>query len=75
MGLLKQAAKHPEIGICGMASWGEQLPNLKIKFRSIKRKDKWGLPLIDIDCEFKENEKAMRQDMMNSAAEILKALA
>ncbi|MEQ1588630.1 MAG: GMC family oxidoreductase, partial [Cyclobacteriaceae bacterium] len=35
--------------------------------------DKWGLPLLDIDCEFKENEMAMRKDMMNSAAEMLES--
>ena len=35
------------------------------------KKDKWGLPTLEVDCEFKENEKAMRKDMMNSAAEML----
>jgi choline dehydrogenase-like flavoprotein len=31
------------------------------------------LPLLDIDCEWKENEYAMRKDMMNSAAEMLES--
>ena len=35
------------------------------------KKDKWGLPTLDIDCEFKENERIMRKDMMASAAEML----
>ena len=35
------------------------------------KKDKWGLPLADIDCDFKENERAMRKDMKDSAAEML----
>ncbi len=35
------------------------------------KKDKWGLPTLDIDCEFKENEKNMREDMKASAVEML----
>jgi len=31
------------------------------------------LPVLDIDCEFKENEKTMRKDMMNSAKEMMEA--
>jgi choline dehydrogenase-like flavoprotein len=36
-------------------------------------KDKWGLPLLDMDVEIKENEKKMRVDMMNDAKEIFEA--
>ena len=35
--------------------------------------DKWGLPSIDLDVEWKENEFNMRPDMMASAAEMLEA--
>ncbi|MEM7551334.1 MAG: GMC family oxidoreductase [Bacteroidota bacterium] len=35
--------------------------------------DKWGLPTLKIDCEFKENEYAMRKDMAKTTAEILDA--
>ena len=35
--------------------------------------DKWGLPSIDLDVEWKENEYNMRPDMMASAAEMLEA--
>lgn len=56
----------------GIGSWGEHLPYYENKVTLNKdKKDKWGLPTLDIDCEFKENEKAMRKDMMNSAAEML----
>jgi choline dehydrogenase-like flavoprotein len=55
-----------------LGSWGEQLPDYDNKVTLSKdKKDKWGLPLVEIDCEFKENELAMRKDMMNSAAEML----
>jgi choline dehydrogenase-like flavoprotein len=37
-------------------------------------KDKWGRPTLNIDCEFKENEKAMQADMANSAAEMMEAV-
>jgi choline dehydrogenase-like flavoprotein len=55
-----------------LGSWGEQLPDYDNQVSLSKtKKDKWGLPLVEIDCEFKENELAMRKDMMNSAAEML----
>jgi choline dehydrogenase-like flavoprotein len=52
--------------------FGEVLPYYEnqISLHPVK-KDKWGMPLVVIDCEIKDNEKKMRTDMMNSAAEIL----
>jgi choline dehydrogenase-like flavoprotein len=32
-------------------------------------KDKWGQPVLSIDCEFKENEMAMRKHMTEDAKE------
>ena len=58
----------------GVGSWGEHLPYYENQVTLNKdKKDKWGMPTLDIDCEFKENEKAMRKDMMNSAKEMLEA--
>ena len=37
------------------------------------RTDKWGLPVLKIDCEIGENENMMRVDMMNDMAESLDA--
>jgi choline dehydrogenase-like flavoprotein len=37
------------------------------------KKDKWGRPLINIDCEFKANEKQMHEDMGNTAKELLES--
>ena len=57
-----------------MGAWGECLPNPENKISlSKEEKDKWGLPLVNIDFEFGENEKAMRKDAMNSASEMLEA--
>jgi choline dehydrogenase-like flavoprotein len=55
-----------------MGAWGECLPNSNNRmWLDSNRKDKWGLPLINISFEFGENEKAMRKDAMNSAKEML----
>ena len=36
-------------------------------------KDNWGRPMIAIDCEFKENEKAMHRDIAITGKEIMDA--
>jgi hypothetical protein len=36
-------------------------------------RDKWGQPTVTFDCEWKENEYAMRKDMKASALEMLEA--
>lgn len=57
-----------------IGSWGEHLPYYENKVTLNKnKKDKYGLPTLDIDCEFKENELAMRKDMLESAKEMLEA--
>ena len=56
----------------GLGSWGEHLPDYRNKVTlNRNKKDKWGLSVLDVDCEFRDNEKAMRKDMMQSAAEML----
>jgi len=58
----------------GMGAFGECLPYYENHVRLNKEvTDKHGLPTLTIDCEFKENERIMRQDMMDSAAEMLEA--
>ncbi|MBB1285746.1 GMC family oxidoreductase [Flavisolibacter sp. BT320] len=37
------------------------------------KKDPWGRPMIVVDCEFKDNEKAMHADMAVTAQELLQA--
>ncbi|HEX6428239.1 MAG TPA: GMC family oxidoreductase, partial [Niastella sp.] len=69
---LKQSLTEPGKWSMGIGAWGEHLPYYENKVTLNKdKKDKWGLPTLDIDCEFKENEKIMRKDMMDSAAEML----
>jgi len=58
----------------GFGGFGEILPNPNNRFTLSKdKKDKWGLPVLEFEAEFGENEKKMRIDMMNDAAEMLEA--
>ncbi|MEM1134931.1 MAG: GMC family oxidoreductase [Bacteroidota bacterium] len=58
----------------GFTGFGETLPYFEnMVTLDTENKDKWGQPTLKIDCEFKENEKKMRADMQNSAADILEA--
>lgn len=58
----------------GITAFGEMLPDHSNKIYLDKdKKDKWGLPILAMDVEIKENEKKMRIDMMNDAKEMLEA--
>ncbi|GAB4426114.1 MAG: GMC family oxidoreductase [Bacteroidia bacterium] len=71
---LKQALMVPGPWRFGMGAFGEILPYHENKVTLDKtRTDKWGLPVVAIDCELKENEHRMRQDMLNDGLEILEA--
>jgi len=71
---LKDQLSEPGNWTMGIMAWAEHLPYFENKVTLNKnRKDKYGMPILSIDCEFKENEKAMTQDIMNSAAEMLEA--
>nr|HPN58448.1 GMC family oxidoreductase [Chitinophagaceae bacterium] len=72
---LKNALTEPtdnwNIGIMG---FGEMLPYHDNKITLNKDvKDAWGLPVLNMDVEIKENEHKMRIDMMNDAKEMLEA--
>jgi choline dehydrogenase-like flavoprotein len=58
----------------GITAFGEVLPyhENNISLHATK-KDKWGLPVLAIDVEIKENEQKMRKDMMSEGAAILEA--
>jgi choline dehydrogenase-like flavoprotein len=58
----------------GMGYMGECLPYHKNHVKlSESKKDDWGVPLLEIDCEFGENENRMWEDAMNTGAEMLDA--
>ena len=71
---LKNALQEPGKWTIGMGGFGEMLPYQDNRVTLDKtKKDKWGQHVLAIDCELKENEKKMRVDMMNDAAEMLEA--
>lgn len=71
---LKEALCEPGGWSMGIGGFGEILPYHENRiFLDKNVKDKWGLPVLAIDVEMKENEKKMRIDIMNDAAEMLEA--
>lgn len=69
---LKDALTEPGRWNMGMGGFGEMLPYHENKVTIDKtKKDKWGLNVLAIDCELKDNEKKMRKDILNDAIEML----
>ena len=68
----KDALSEPGPWRIGATAFGETLPYHENKISLDKStKDKWGLPVLAMDVEIKENEKKMRVDMMNDMKEML----
>ncbi len=71
---LKDSLTTPGTWRMGMTAFAECLPYHENKVMLNKEvTDKWGQSTLTFDCEFKENEMAMRPDMANDAAEMLEA--
>ncbi|PWL39678.1 GMC family oxidoreductase [Flagellimonas aquimarina] len=71
---LKEAILKPGGWEIGMTGFGEMLPHHDNRVSlSQDKKDKWGLPQLDFDVEFKENELHMREAIKEEAVAILKA--
>jgi len=73
-GAFKDRAAEPGAWQIGATAFGEVLPyhDNQVTLDRTKR-DKWGLPVLAIDCETRENERLMREDMKNDMAELLEA--
>lgn len=70
----KEALTEPGRWTMGVGGFGEILPYHENKVILDKsKKDKWGLNILAIDCELKENELKMRKDMQQDAIEMLTA--
>lgn len=71
---LKHKAATPGPWYVGLGGFGEILPYHDNRVTiDHSRKDKFGLPILAFDAELKDNERAMRKDMANDAAEMLEA--
>ncbi|TAK50554.1 MAG: GMC family oxidoreductase [Saprospiraceae bacterium] len=71
---LKKEMMEPGHWGMWLGGWGECLPHFdnKVSLDTAKT-DQYGLPVLKVDCEFRDNEIAMRQDIMQAASEILEA--
>lgn len=70
----KNALAEPGAWSIGMTAFGEMLPHHDNRiYLDRNTKDKWGLPVLAMDVEIRENELAMRKDMMQDAVDILEA--
>ena len=70
----KESLTEPGKWHMSLYAYGECLPYAENRITLNHQKlDKHGLPTVTIDCEFKENELAMHDDMGNTAQEMLAA--
>jgi choline dehydrogenase-like flavoprotein len=70
----KDAMTKPGPWTMNLGGFGETLPYHENKmYLDPTTKDKWGIPVVVFDAEFKENEMKMRKDMMEDAKEMLES--
>ncbi len=70
----KDAMCEPGSWNVGFTAFGEILPYHENRiFLDKDTKDKWGLPVLAMDMEIKENETKMRTDMMEDCKEMLES--
>jgi choline dehydrogenase-like flavoprotein len=71
---MKDALSEPGGWTIGMTAFGEMLPYHENRiFLDPEKKDKWGLPVLAMDVETKENERKMRKDMIQDAVDFFQA--
>ncbi|WP_300603346.1 GMC family oxidoreductase [Niabella sp.] len=69
---LKESLTEPGSWTMNIGGFGEILPYHENQVTLDKNtKDKWGLNVLSIDAEWKDNERKMRIDMKNDAIEML----
>lgn len=71
---LKKAVAQPGTWAISLQGYGECLPYADNRVMlDNSRTDKWGRPVLSVDCSFRENELKMQTDMAASAEEMLDA--
>ena len=71
---MKEELVKPGPWVIGITGFGECLPYHDNKIvLNYDKLDQWGLPTVDFDVEFKENERKMRIDIQEQAVAMLKA--
>jgi choline dehydrogenase-like flavoprotein len=54
-----------------IGGFGETLPNPENRFTLTDKKDKWGLPIVNFDAQWRDNEWKMRETMEAEAKNML----
>jgi choline dehydrogenase-like flavoprotein len=73
-GEFKEALTEPGVWGIGATGFGEILPYHENKIYLDKNvKDKWGLPVLAMDAELKENELKMRKDIVKELVAMFEA--
>ncbi|MBS1488713.1 MAG: GMC family oxidoreductase [Bacteroidetes bacterium] len=69
---IKEAVAKPGSWQMSLHAFGECLPyaDNRITLNQTK-KDKWGRPLLSVNCDFRQNEKSMNKDISAKAEELL----
>jgi choline dehydrogenase-like flavoprotein len=71
---LKEALSEPGPWRMNLYAYGECLPYADNRVTlDTNKKDNWGRPMITVDCEFKDNEKAMHEDMKLAMIEMMES--
>ncbi|MEQ5806097.1 GMC family oxidoreductase [Alteromonas sp. NFXS44] len=71
---LKEKVSTPGDWSMVLVGFGEMLPDFNNKVTlNTTQKDKWGMPLLNVDAKWGENEHKMTDDMIVSGKEMLEA--
>ncbi len=71
----KQAIREAGDWIFNLNGSGEMLPRHESRVSLHPTlKDKWGMPQLHIECEYSYNDRKMREDMADTAAEMLETI-
>jgi choline dehydrogenase-like flavoprotein len=72
---LKLAMTEPGQWRMSMYGFGECLPYADNRVTlDASKKDNWGRSVVAVDCEFRENEKAMFEDMKKTSKEVMESV-
>ncbi|MFT7434645.1 MAG: choline dehydrogenase-like flavoprotein, partial [Psychromonas sp.] len=70
---MKKSASVPGVWNMGIGGFGETLPDEKNLMTLTGEKDQWGLPIIEFDAWWGDNEQKMRVAMRDEAVAMLEA--
>jgi choline dehydrogenase-like flavoprotein len=71
---LKASLRGPGPWQFNIEGFGEMLPDKRNRvWLNKKQKDEWGIPILNIECEHRENERAMINAMATDAGDMLNA--